>query len=161
MMAQSILVIGNGQRFDVARCPVTSMADFAQVLRDQIEDGGHLSALFIRPAGPQRYLLTAVLAIPEAGQLGLLGTEIGDTYPCLTESIPQAHGFEREIAEHWGIQPQGHLWLKPIRFEPGKDTVIGKADFFAMQGEEVHEVAVGPVHAGVTEPGHFRFQCHG
>jgi Ni,Fe-hydrogenase III large subunit len=30
-----------------------------------------------------------------------------------------------------------------------------------MQGEEVHEVAVGPVHAGVIEPGHFRFQCHG
>jgi Ni,Fe-hydrogenase III large subunit len=30
-----------------------------------------------------------------------------------------------------------------------------------MQGEEVHEVAVGPVHAGIIEPGHFRFQCHG
>ena len=34
-------------------------------------------------------------------------------------------------------------------------------DFFHMSGEEVHEVAVGPVHAGVIEPGHFRFQCHG
>jgi Ni,Fe-hydrogenase III large subunit len=30
-----------------------------------------------------------------------------------------------------------------------------------MTGEEVHEVAVGPVHAGIIEPGHFRFQCHG
>ena len=30
-----------------------------------------------------------------------------------------------------------------------------------MAGEEVHEVAVGPVHAGIIEPGHFRFQCHG
>jgi Ni,Fe-hydrogenase III large subunit len=34
-------------------------------------------------------------------------------------------------------------------------------DFFQMAGDEVHEVAVGPVHAGVIEPGHFRFQCHG
>ena len=34
-------------------------------------------------------------------------------------------------------------------------------DFFQMEGEEIHEVAVGPVHAGVIEPGHFRFQCHG
>jgi len=34
-------------------------------------------------------------------------------------------------------------------------------DFFKVSGEEVHEVAVGPVHAGVIEPGHFRFQCHG
>jgi Ni,Fe-hydrogenase III large subunit len=34
-------------------------------------------------------------------------------------------------------------------------------DFFRVEGQEVHEVAVGPVHAGVIEPGHFRFQCHG
>ncbi len=34
-------------------------------------------------------------------------------------------------------------------------------DFYRVEGEEVHEVAVGPVHAGVIEPGHFRFQCHG
>ncbi len=31
---------------------------------------------------------------------------------------------------------------------------------FTMYGEEVYQVAVGPVHAGVIEPGHFRFQCH-
>ena len=30
-----------------------------------------------------------------------------------------------------------------------------------MKGEDVHEVAVGPIHAGVIEPGHFRFMCHG
>src|SRR5438132_12131432 len=35
------------------------------------------------------------------------------------------------------------------------------APFFAVKGEEGHEVAVGPVHAGIIEPGHFRFQCHG
>jgi Ni,Fe-hydrogenase III large subunit len=33
--------------------------------------------------------------------------------------------------------------------------------FFRVTGEEVHDVAVGPVHAGIIEPGHFRFQCHG
>ena len=38
---------------------------------------------------------------------------------------------------------------------------IGVTDFYRVEGEEVHEVAVGPVHAGVIEPGHFRFQCHG
>ena len=30
-----------------------------------------------------------------------------------------------------------------------------------MKGDEVHQVAVGPIHAGVIEPGHFRFMCHG
>jgi Ni,Fe-hydrogenase III large subunit len=39
--------------------------------------------------------------------------------------------------------------------------VIGVTDFYRVEGDEVHEVAVGPVHAGVIEPGHFRFQCHG
>ena len=34
-------------------------------------------------------------------------------------------------------------------------------DYFKVRGKEIHEVAVGPVHAGVIEPGHFRFQCHG
>jgi Ni,Fe-hydrogenase III large subunit len=34
-------------------------------------------------------------------------------------------------------------------------------DYYQVSGDEVHEVAVGPVHAGIIEPGHFRFQCHG
>jgi Ni,Fe-hydrogenase III large subunit len=34
-------------------------------------------------------------------------------------------------------------------------------DFFRVEGPGIHEVAVGPVHAGIIEPGHFRFQCSG
>ena len=46
---------------------------------------------------------------------------------------------------------------------PAQDASIEPCvtDYFQVQGDEVHEVAVGPVHAGVIEPGHFRFQCHG
>src|SRR5207302_10781652 len=68
----------------------------------------------------------------------------------------------------------GHPWLKRIRFHgsyrtghdgwPHTDHASvppGVVDFFRVEGEEVHEVAVGPVHAGIIEPGHFRFQCHG
>jgi Ni,Fe-hydrogenase III large subunit len=47
-----------------------------------------------------------------------------------------------------------------VRFPPGGPT-IGDAEFFSVAGSEIHEVAVGPVHAGVIEPGHFRFNCHG
>ncbi len=68
--------------------------------------------------------------------------------------------------------PKGHPWLKPIRFHAPygqnrhqfiaeKTPKIDIADLFQVNGEEVHEVAVGPVHAGIIEPGHFRFQCHG
>jgi Ni,Fe-hydrogenase III large subunit len=44
---------------------------------------------------------------------------------------------------------------------PSSSEPCGVTHFFRMEGEEVHEVAVGPVHAGIIEPGHFRFQCHG
>ncbi|WP_461374512.1 hydrogenase large subunit [Candidatus Aquicultor sp.] len=45
--------------------------------------------------------------------------------------------------------------------EKDQPILPGVTDFFQVSGEEVHEVAVGPVHAGIIEPGHFRFQCHG
>ena len=38
---------------------------------------------------------------------------------------------------------------------------MGAARCIRVDGREIHEVAVGPVHAGVIEPGSFRFQCHG
>jgi len=53
-------------------------------------------------------------------------------------------------------EPEGHPWLKPLR----KLHTAGVQFFFTPKGG-IHEVAVGPVHAGVIEPGHFRFQCHG
>jgi Ni,Fe-hydrogenase III large subunit len=56
------------------------------------------------------------------------------------------------------LVPEGHPWLKPVRFPRGG---AGTAEFYRVGGGEAHEVAVGPVHAGVIEPGHFRFQCHG
>lgn len=95
---------------------------------------------------------------------------VGKSYKSLTPQCAQAHWFEREIYEQWGVEPLGHPWLKPIRFHASFNTAgspsvaapeIGVTDFFRLSGEEVHEVAVGPVHAGIIEPGHFRFQCHG
>ena len=63
--------------------------------------------------------------------------------------------FEREFFEQFGIKPLNHPWLKPVRKN------LDDYEFFEMKGEEVHQVAVGPIHAGVIEPGHFRFMCHG
>ncbi|MBQ8664600.1 MAG: NADH-quinone oxidoreductase subunit C [Mailhella sp.] len=86
----------------------------------------------------------------------------------ITPDCPQAHLFERELAEIWGVQPQGHPWMKPVRYCPAdasdeRSSRPGPAEtsYYRIEGAEVHEVAVGPVHAGVIEPGHFRFQCYG
>ncbi len=86
------------------------------------------------------------------------------SYRSFTPEVPSLHLFEREFYEDTGIRPEGHPWLKPVRY--GKDNREGTGSikdypFYSMDGDEVHEVAVGPVHAGVIEPGHFRFMCHG
>ena len=77
------------------------------------------------------------------------------SYESFSQSYPQFHIFEREFYEEFGIEPLNHPWLKPLRKNQDKYP------FFEMRGDEVHQVAVGPIHAGVIEPGHFRFMCHG
>ena len=77
------------------------------------------------------------------------------SYESITQDVPSFHIFEREFYEQFGIVPLNHPWLKPVRVNQDE------YQFFEMEGEEVHQVAVGPIHAGVIEPGHFRFMCNG
>lgn len=72
--------------------------------------------------------------------------------------------FEREIHENFGINYSDHPWLKPVRYpfnQADKTNTIANYPFFNIDSEELHEVGVGPIHAGVIEPGHFRFICNG
>ena len=72
--------------------------------------------------------------------------------------------FEREIHENFGIDYTDHPWLKPVRFpfnRVDKNSTVAGYPFFAIESEELHEVGVGPIHAGIIEPGHFRFICNG
>jgi Ni,Fe-hydrogenase III large subunit len=72
--------------------------------------------------------------------------------------------FEREIHENFGINYSDHPWLKPVRYSENradKSRTITDYPFFQIDSEELHEVGVGPVHAGIIEPGHFRFVCNG
>lgn len=164
-MMPTPLCVHNAQAVCAADCRPLSFEDFRSTLVQSITKGSRLAALLAIPWPDGAMRLLAVLARSEEGNLRLLSCRVGMQYPSLTPDVPQAHWFEREIAEVWGIQPAGHPWLKPIRFQPpaggGPAAPIGIFDAFRMQGEETHEVAVGPVHAGVIEPGHFRFQCHG
>jgi Ni,Fe-hydrogenase III large subunit len=72
--------------------------------------------------------------------------------------------FEREIHENFGIGFTGHPWLKPLRYAHNRSDLmqtIAGYPFYSIRSEELHEVGVGPIHAGVIEPGHFRFICNG
>ena len=72
--------------------------------------------------------------------------------------------FEREIHENFGIGYSDHPWLKPMRYandRADKNQRIENYPFYKVDSEELHEVGVGPIHAGIIEPGHFRFICNG
>jgi Ni,Fe-hydrogenase III large subunit len=147
-----------------------SVDQFRDSVLQAITGGWRLASLFGMPEGTDQTRLIAILADDAAGELGATSTAVGDRYPSLSMHCPQAHTFEREIAEQCGIEPERHPSLKPLRRHPPDHLPSGRLPqsrdreaypFFRVAGEEVHEVAVGPVHAGIIEPGHFRFQAHG
>lgn len=77
---------------------------------------------------------------------------------------PQLHIFEREITERYGIEFNDAPWDKPLRFPAERfktGSNINNYPFYRMQGDSLHEVNVGPIHAGIIEPGVFRFICNG
>lgn len=82
-------------------------------------------------------------------------------YHEMTTTQPGLHCFERELHEQTGLRIAGHPWLRPVRYEGREQAAMNAHPFYKVEGKEVHEVAVGPIHAGVIEPGSFRFMCHG
>ncbi|MFH1250145.1 MAG: NADH-quinone oxidoreductase subunit C [bacterium] len=83
--------------------------------------------------------------------------------PSLTAGCPALHVFERELHENFGVRYSDHPWLKPVRFPQNAFTGAKIPDypFYRIDSEELHEVGVGPIHAGIIKPGHFRFICNG
>jgi Ni,Fe-hydrogenase III large subunit len=157
----------------LAELPCLRWEEFRTALLDEVALHARIISFFGNPA-EDGLDLYAILAHDVQGELTLLHTRVGTSYPSLTPDCPQLHLFERELAEQYSVLPDGHPWLKPVRFHsnwmaaadlwgrsPGQHPVAGDMEFYRVAGEEVHEVAVGPVHAGIIEPGHFRFQCHG
>lgn len=149
----------NGSRISWASVPCFSITKLVRVTSELLDQGARLCSWF-GLADHDQTILVAVLAMDRDSLLAVARSEpISGSYPSLTPRHPQAHLFEREVWEQFGLVPLGHPWIKPVRHANG--PAPANAPFFRVDGGEVHEVAVGPVHAGVIEPGHFRFQCRG
>lgn len=136
-------------------------ARFRQQVRTAMGDGWRMLAFFAMPGEGGRPCLVAVLG--QAQEIWALRSSPLYSFESMAQEFPQVQLFEREIHEQWGIIPLHHPWLKPVRVTP--DLLNAAHDtaypFYRVRGEEIHEVGVGPVHAGIIEPGHFRFQCFG
>jgi Ni,Fe-hydrogenase III large subunit len=95
------------------------------------------------------------------------------TFPSVGALHPAAIRLERAIHSLYGLKPVGAVDARPwldlgfwdVEFPLG--TRLPAADprpvyeFLPVEGENLHRVPVGPVHAGIIEPGHFRFTCAG
>jgi len=110
---------------------------------------------------------------PEMQKIGVISLENRRKgFPSVGKWHPPALRLERAIADLFGFVPEGapdsRAWLDHGRW--GVRHPLGRAQdggempayaFLPVEGESLHEVPVGPVHAGVIEPGHFRFTAHG
>ena len=152
-------LLANGSSLPLNEVPEWRIEEFVALMAAELKRGARLCSWFgIRESSAVR--LIAVMAFDADNTLAVgRSAPIQGGYPSLTTSHPQAHLFEREVWEQCGLMPQGHPWLKPVRKSNGNAPANG--EFFRVNGSEIHEVAVGPIHAGVIEPGHFRFQCNG
>jgi Ni,Fe-hydrogenase III large subunit len=141
--------------------PTLNVADWRGDLLARLDGGASTVTLYGRRQG-DRVTLTTVLRDPD-GSLRVSRTiaaaELG--YHELTTTHPALHCFEREVHEQTGLRIAGHPWLRPIRYEGRDQSAMNAHPYYRVDGKEVHEVAVGPIHAGVIEPGSFRFMCHG
>ncbi len=132
-------------------------AQWLQVASDVADSGGLLHALWVsrEPAGDAAvygaYLtdagvLVAELALPSGG---------GSVYyPGLEDLFPAASRLQRAAFDLSGVRssdPDLRPWLNHA----------APYEFVRVDGEGVHEIGVGPVHAGTIEPGHFRFSVVG
>jgi Ni,Fe-hydrogenase III large subunit/Ni,Fe-hydrogenase III component G len=144
---------------------------------------GVLSLLWAVDHRPReaRYELCYLFTLAAHKEWLLLCTDLpGDTrlFPSITPHIHAAKWYEREIRDMFGLIPVGHPdmrrlvrhehWPKgthPLKKDYLWDTVLERAQgqyaFRHIEGEGVFEVPVGPIHAGIIEPGHFRFSVAG
>ena len=173
MNRSGVIRFRQGSALPLAELPLLDYARFSAALLEEVAADGRVIGYFGRPVDRQIEIF-AIVAHDWQSRLAVLRSRVGKVFSALTPRCPQLHLFERELAEQYGIRPEGHPWLKPVRFHrawidaadiwgrpAGEHPLPGAMEFYRVAGEGVHEVAVGPVHAGVIEPGHFRFQCHG
>ncbi len=144
--------------------PTLSYEDFRSKVLDDVKSGSRLVSYFATPVESRPEEIGALQCVMiNSGKLEYFRCVVNSDleYRQLTSELPAFHCFEREIHEQYGLEMPGHPWLKPIRFEGRWLKRMDEYPFYNLAGKEVHEVGVGPIHAGVIEPGHFRFMCFG
>ena len=150
------------------KIPEVAYADFYEDVDKRLSDPNyHVAHYFALPTGNRMRFF--MILLNDATSEVLLTSHVMDYYddvalPSLTARHPQVHPFERDMKERYGITFDQMPWDKPLRFPFDKfnrESSMDNYPFYKMEGQNLHEVNVGPIHAGIIEPGAFRFICSG
>jgi len=137
-------------------------------------DGGRLLALW----ATGRQAVHAAYAFAEGALWAELALDGDASYPDLAATIPCAARMQRAAADLCDVHPLAasdtRPWLdhgawtapqplsgRPATVDSDRPRAAGDYPFVRVEGDGVHEIPVGPVHAGIIEPGHFRFSIVG
>jgi Ni,Fe-hydrogenase III large subunit/Ni,Fe-hydrogenase III component G len=146
-----------------------------------VRAGGRFVAVWAsdrRPAG-EGYVVYAAYAVEDGlacARLPLAGDRL--EYPDLSAVFPSATRMQRAVFDLLGLSAAGAVdqrpWLRhaawpadffPLRHDADPQRAFENEQeryaFVSVEGDGVHEIPVGPIHAGIIEPGHFRFSIVG
>lgn len=131
------------------------------------QDSYHVAHYFATPNGNR--LRFYILLLDDAAHKVMVASFSMEYYedvalPSLTALHPALHVYEREISELYNVEFDSMPWNKPLRFpfnRRNRNSTMDNYPFYTIEGESLHEVNVGPIHAGIIEPGAFRFVCNG
>jgi Ni,Fe-hydrogenase III large subunit len=153
-------------------------------LRRAIVDAPTWEALALQVAQNPTWSLLAHWAEPDAVHLAVLDSSDNSTaiatlpcpthrYPSIGRRHPPAIRLERTVRDLYGIEPEHapdpRPWLDhgrwklrhPLAAHAAAPSASPPYAFLTADGEGLHKISVGPVHAGIIEPGHFRFSANG
>lgn len=148
--------------------PTVGYAALYDDLRERLkQERYHVAHYFALPDDSQ--LRFYVILLDDEEHRIMLASFTMDYYddtalPSLTALHPAMHPFEREIAELYDVKFDSMPWNKPLRFSfdrRNRNSTMDNYPFYTIEGDSLHEVNVGPIHAGIIEPGAFRFICNG
>ncbi len=159
--------IKNNQTIPIQSIPVLKYEDFLSVNLSLLQDASSHCVNYYGLFEAGIIKLICCIANDSDHTVLISSSEIiggENIYPSFTAQHFSFHIFERELHENFGIRYNDHPWLKPVRYpydHANQESLISNYPFYQIHSEELHEVGVGPIHAGIIEPGHFRFICSG
>jgi Ni,Fe-hydrogenase III large subunit/Ni,Fe-hydrogenase III component G len=166
-----------------ATCARVTPAQWTETARSVHEAGGRLVAVWGADRRDVAGALSVYAAYATADGLAVLDLPVPEarpSYPDLSGLFAPARRMQRAVHDLLGLAAEGaddtRPWLRhaawddgefPLRgdFDPatraGREAPSGPYPFVRVEGDGVHEIPVGPIHAGIIEPGHFRFSVVG